>query len=207
MSKDMQNLAEQADIKEITELLKSFSFIHSLLLFGSRTKGKTGRDTDICVFPTRDLTMNERLSIDSAMPDGVDISNLVADFEVGGVYVDVNGLMQVSGLTPNNFLEPVSYHLEGSNIKDWIVYVETVSGIKQYLFNRIKIGPNPSNGEIRIDNISGFNVRLLDSVGKTYGVYKSVNNKTLVINNLNPGIYFVQLEKDGIKEVRKLIVQ
>ena len=67
-------LPEQADIKEITELLKSFSFIHSLLLFGSRTKGKTGRDTDICVFPTRELTMNERLSIDSAMPEGVDIS-------------------------------------------------------------------------------------------------------------------------------------
>ena len=74
MSKDMQNIAEQADIKEITELLKSFSFIHSLLLFGSRTKGKIGRDTDICVFPTRELTMKERLSIDSAMPEGVDIS-------------------------------------------------------------------------------------------------------------------------------------
>jgi predicted nucleotidyltransferase len=67
-------LPEQADIEEIKTIFKSFSFIHSLLLFGSRAKGKIGRDTDICIIPARELTMNERLSIDSAMPEGVDIS-------------------------------------------------------------------------------------------------------------------------------------
>ncbi len=59
---------------EILETLKSFDFIHSILLFGSRARGKTGRDIDICIIPSRELSLRERLSIDSAMPSGVDIS-------------------------------------------------------------------------------------------------------------------------------------
>ncbi len=59
---------------EILELLKSFEFIHSVLLFGSRARGKTGRDIDLCIIPSREPTLRERLSIDSTMPSGVDIS-------------------------------------------------------------------------------------------------------------------------------------
>jgi hypothetical protein len=139
------------------------------------------------------------------VPDDVDVSNLVASFEVSGV--DVNGLSQISGVTPNNFIEPVNYHLEGYNSKDWQVFVETVSGIKQYLFTQVKIGPNPSQGEIRMDNISGFEIRILDSVGKTIQIHQSAQSNSLIISSLLPGMYFVQLEKEGRKEVRKIIVQ
>ena len=59
---------------EIIEILKSFDFVHSVLLFGSRATGKTGRDIDVCIIPSRELSLRERLSIDSAMPSGVDIS-------------------------------------------------------------------------------------------------------------------------------------
>ncbi len=59
---------------EILETLKSFEFVHSVLLFGSRARGKTGRDMDMCIIPSRELSLRERLSIDSAMPSGVDIS-------------------------------------------------------------------------------------------------------------------------------------
>ncbi len=141
------------------------------------------------------------------VPDNMDISNLIASFEVKGAYVDVNGIPQTSGVTPNNFQEPVSYHLEGTNAKDWKVYVETVAGIKQYLFNRVKIGPNPSNGEIHIDNVTGFDIRILDSLGKTVKSFTSVRDNSITVNDLYPGIYFIQLEKEGSVEVRKLIVQ
>ncbi len=60
--------------EEIIEILKNFEFIHSVLLFGSRARGKTGKDTDICIIPSRELNLRERLSIDSAVPSGVDIS-------------------------------------------------------------------------------------------------------------------------------------
>ncbi len=61
-------------IEEIVELLRNFDFVHSILLFGSTVKGKSGRDIDICIIPSRELSLRERLSIDSALPPGIDIS-------------------------------------------------------------------------------------------------------------------------------------
>lgn len=72
----MKTKSEKTETKtdEIIETLKSFDFIHSILLFGSRARGKTGRDTDICIIPSRELNFRERLSIGSAVPSGIDIS-------------------------------------------------------------------------------------------------------------------------------------
>ncbi len=64
----------ERSIEEVIEILKNFDFIHSILLFGSRARRKTGRDIDICIIPSRELSLRERLSIDSAVPSGVDIS-------------------------------------------------------------------------------------------------------------------------------------
>ncbi len=72
----MKTKSEKTEPKtdEIIETLKSFDFVHSVLLFGSRARGKTGRDIDLCVIPSRELSLRERLSIDSALPSDVDIS-------------------------------------------------------------------------------------------------------------------------------------
>jgi predicted nucleotidyltransferase len=64
----------QTRTDEIVETLKSFDFIDSVLLFGSRARGKTGRDIDLCLIPSRELSLRERLSIDSALPSDADIS-------------------------------------------------------------------------------------------------------------------------------------
>lgn len=68
------NAETERKTDEIMKILRSFDFIHSVLLFGSRARGKTGRDIDICIIPSRELSLRERLSIDSAVPSGVDIS-------------------------------------------------------------------------------------------------------------------------------------
>ncbi len=64
----------EKNIDKITELLKKFDFVDSILLFGSRARGKSGRDIDICIVPSREPDLKERLSLDSIMPSGADIS-------------------------------------------------------------------------------------------------------------------------------------
>jgi predicted nucleotidyltransferase len=64
----------QRKTDEIVEILKSFDIIQSVLLFGSRARGATGRDIDLCIVPSRELSLRERLSINSALPSDVDIS-------------------------------------------------------------------------------------------------------------------------------------
>lgn len=71
---NIKSIKIERSVEEITEILKNFDFIHSILLFGSRARGKNGRDIDICIIPSRELNLRERLSIDSAVPSGVDIS-------------------------------------------------------------------------------------------------------------------------------------
>lgn len=62
------------DVKETTDILKGFDIIHSIILFGSRARGLQGRDIDICIIPSKELGLRERLSIESSVPDNVDIS-------------------------------------------------------------------------------------------------------------------------------------
>jgi hypothetical protein len=140
------------------------------------------------------------------VPDSVDLSNLVASFEVGGVYVKVSDVLQVSGETANDFSGSVYYQLEGYNTKEYKVTVQHVSGIGPYRFNQVRIGPNPSNGEVVISEISGVNISIIDNVGKIVKFYQNPGKNSLVIDDLQPGIYFVKLEKNGYKDVRKLII-
>jgi len=62
------------DIKETVDILKGFDIIHSIILFGSRARGVQGRDIDLCIIPSKELDMRERLSIESSVPNNVDIS-------------------------------------------------------------------------------------------------------------------------------------
>lgn len=69
-----ESIKIERKIDEIVELLKSFDFVHSILLFGSRAREKSGRDIDICIVTSRELSLRERLSLESTVPSGVDIS-------------------------------------------------------------------------------------------------------------------------------------
>ncbi|CAD6493026.1 MAG: hypothetical protein LAKADJCE_00420 [Candidatus Argoarchaeum ethanivorans] len=70
------NKSEIVEVKvsKVIELIKTFTFVDSVLLFGSRVKGKYWRDIDICIVPLRELGLKERLTLESIMPSGVDIS-------------------------------------------------------------------------------------------------------------------------------------
>ncbi len=70
----IESVNVKGKIDEVVKLLESFDFVHSILLFGSTAKGKSGRDIDICIIPSREVGLKERLSIDSALPSGIDIS-------------------------------------------------------------------------------------------------------------------------------------
>ena len=73
----MQNMIGKIDddINETIEILKGFGSIHSIILFGSRARGVQGRDIDLCIIPSKELELRERLSIDSSVPNNVDISD------------------------------------------------------------------------------------------------------------------------------------
>jgi len=140
------------------------------------------------------------------VPEGTDISGLIASFEVRGVEVFVNDSLQESGVSSNDFTLPVNYHLEGYANQDWIINVDNLTHVRESVFPDVRIGPSPARGEISIQNASGINVRIFDLNGSTLLESASgVHSNKVILRNLPRGMYFIELEEDGLKEVRKMV--
>jgi len=141
------------------------------------------------------------------VPAGTNVTGLVASFETnGGVVVGVGGIPQQSGITPNDFTQPVMYHLDGYNDKDWQVKVNMAVGIGvQVATNAIFL--SGSAGKFEIRNISKTDIIVYSITGSVIrNVPSSQHGNSVVIDNLMTGIYFVKLSKDGKAEVRKVQV-
>lgn len=64
--------------KKIINKLKEFNFIHTIILFGSRAKGNSAKnsDFDICaiLIPNKKITYKERIALENTLPENVDLS-------------------------------------------------------------------------------------------------------------------------------------
>jgi hypothetical protein len=142
------------------------------------------------------------------VPDGTDLTSLVASFDTpGGVIVAVGSEIQQSGITPNNFTEQVNYHLDGVNIKDWIVKVDFLSGVQDHSFDNVIVYPNPSVGRFELKNINDVDIHIYSLIGTVVKESLAIEHgQTLSVDNLLPGIYFVELKKNGRTETRKVVV-
>lgn len=74
--------------------------------------------------------------------------------------------------------------------------------------NNVSFGvyPNPANDFVTISDANGSEVRILDMLGRTL-ITKSVksSNETISIDNLNNGMYMIQIVKGGKASTQKLI--
>ena len=66
-----------------------------------------------------------------SVPSDIDLSALVATFTTTGLAVSVAGLPQVSGVTVNDFTDPVTYRVTGgdASAQDYVVTVTSAPGI------------------------------------------------------------------------------
>lgn len=141
------------------------------------------------------------------IPAEVDITNLVANFEVRGVDVFVGEVIQETGISSNDFSEPLEYHLEGYADNDWTINAITVTDIPQQKLQSVVIGPNPSIGFINIENAEEVNVKIYNLLGRiVFEQSSNLNNGSIEIYDLQEGVYFIELEKEGFVEIRKVIV-
>lgn len=66
------------NIHEVILKLESFRFVHSIILFGSKSRGteKEKSDIDLCIIPQPDveITLKERISLNNSVPENIDIS-------------------------------------------------------------------------------------------------------------------------------------
>lgn len=72
----------------------------------------------------------------------------------------------------------------------------------------ITVYPNPSNGQVTILNVpEKSTIRLLDLSGKIIETRTGLSGKVELNRKLHPGVYFIRIENNGEKVVRKLIIK
>lgn len=100
-----------------------------------------------------------------------------------------------------------------STAKDALaIYSKTTCtlGIEDLIFDKIAIYPNPTKGELHIDNIVLEKANVYETSGKLVKTVKFANGSNTNSINLSgfpKGIYYVYLESEGYAVARKIIVE
>ena len=76
-------------------------------------------------------------------------------------------------------------------------------GVENVDFPYLKIYPNPTIKIINIEGIDDFKVIIYDIVGRT--IFKGSNMRTINLQNLSSGVYFIKLESDNKIKTSKII--
>jgi len=149
--------------------------------------------------------------------EGVDRSNLVATFTLSdGASAKIGTVDQQSGVTPNNFTDPVIYTVtaeNGTTIQPWTVTVSVYVGIEDVESSALTIYPNPNKGNFTLDftNINGkVNYQIYDTKGSIILSDDFVANGSAIKEvslNLVPGVYFVRLVTETQSLIEKLVVE
>ncbi|HOM35519.1 MAG TPA: fibronectin type III domain-containing protein [Bacteroidales bacterium] len=180
-------------------------------------------ETDILTFTFGALDVNPATIIPSAktvyivVQNGTDLTNLVASFTLSqGATAYVNGVPQVSGVTANNFTNPVIYNIVAENGTDnanWTVTVDVASEISINESAGIKIYPNPNKGNfiINFTSLDGNVIyQIFDSKSAiiTEKSLKDVKNTVEEVKvDVNPGVYHIRIITDDRIFIEKIVIE
>ncbi len=154
-------------------------------------------------------------NIDIKVIQGTDISNLVGSFTLSeGAHAKVNGTLPQSGITSNDFTNPVRYTViaeDGTATQDWMVTVNfgSIVGINTYFDqDHIRIYPNPFTDFTTIEFMNPGNVEcrltLYDISGAVLLEKGNITVEKIELKrgNLIPGVHILELRgKDIIRSI------
>lgn len=136
------------------------------------------------------------------MPDGTGFAKLI-DFNVTNGQIPWGSLI-IDGTSLYGMTAGGGTALSGVLFKYGI---STLSTTKNQFQKEFKIYPNPSNGNFNIEigeDVMGAKAMIYNILGQKIKDFKL--NTTITNQTLNKGIYFLEIEKEGTRTTKKLIV-
>jgi len=123
--------------------------------------------------------------------------------------------MSIGVFTPDeklNYQYLNSEDIEATSLIIDDVSVEAVTvGLDEGMESKIELYPNPASTRVHIESPYAISLwKVLDAVGKEVASSKylvSSKNLVLDVSSLDAGLYFLELELDGEKVVKQLIVE
>jgi hypothetical protein len=153
------------------------------------------------LFPNSNSGVISGSSITVTVPNGTDLTNLVAGFSYIGSSVTVGAISQVSGITANNFSVPVTYKVTGTTgtVREFTVTVLTSGSdlfppvVSSLTVSHSAVSTFPTTVTLRVyytDYGSGFASGTLTFCGPTYfATYLNSNGHRANLTLTNMGSY------------------
>ena len=127
------------------------------------------------------------------------------------IYGGVNGKGTIYQYDYNSNVLAIKTDFNSTNATYPTISLIEISGSLNFkenqLSNNFKIYPNPTNGNFNIEideNLIGSKAIIYNLLGQKIKDFKL--NSTTTNQNLNKGIYLLEIEKEGIKTTKKLII-
>ncbi len=152
----------------------------------------------------------EGYRIDVTVPEGTDVSNLRALFTLSSrALAYVNGVLQIPGITENNFTEPVVYTVvaEDGSSADYTVYVSFATQVNTHSPSTL-IYPNPIRNTLAIISSENIEEILIHTINGITVEQKSCASNCILFDtsHLTPGIYILELRNMNSIE-RKVVIK
>ncbi|MBI3136432.1 MAG: T9SS type A sorting domain-containing protein [Bacteroidetes bacterium] len=168
--------------------------------------GCTGTDTFDVAEPT-EIIITGSVSYDNGTGNGA-IDATVA----GGTTPYASTVWSNSATTEDiNGLGSGSYTLTVTDaqgcIKDTTFYVKSSVGLDDMGIAGFEIYPNPSNGTFQIKGKGFYTFVVTDVAGKLVLTDNATNNHTVNLGNVERGVYFIRIEKEGTRYTERIVVQ
>jgi hypothetical protein len=132
------------------------------------------------------------------------------DKKTASLYTSFLGLTTLSCIKVD---DPTYSNANWSKIKEpTTTYSATCStlGIEDSTFNKAVLYPNPTKGEVNINNIALEKATVYNSLGqlvKTFTLNSSNTNNTINLSGLPKGVYYVYLINQDAASAKKVIVE
>ena len=150
------------------------------------------------------------------LPSGQTAENLIVTFTLPPCATAlVNGEEQLSGVSVNDFTNPVIYQVMAANgeFHDWLVVVEIETGIEEGIADELILLPNPSNGKFYLETTKSGNdpieLQVMDLTGRIVYEKKQTMQETIEIDlsEQQNGMYFLRIKTEEENYTQKLIIQ
>ena len=163
---------------------------------------------------TYTVTFNVMDESDESAIDGAEVtidSESKTTFSDGVVEFNLaNGSYDYT-VTADNYEDASgSITVDGQALTENVMMTSTSTAIDNPLAEKLKVFPNPSDGNITIQgaNIRNAQVSILNSIGKNVKQMKLKDNTNyLNLNDLKPGFYFIKIEDNNNEAVRKVLIK
>ncbi|MEA3448383.1 MAG: T9SS type A sorting domain-containing protein, partial [Bacteroidota bacterium] len=160
--------------------------------------------------------VNHTISLN--VPTDTDVTALVATFTLSdGATAEIGGVVQESGVTPNDFTDPVTYTViaeDGTTAQDWVVTVTVGLSVEDMLNADLTIYPNPTDGKVIVEmyfnQSKDVSLSIISTTGQviSHQEYKNVSeiNRSIDFGDVANGVYTLRIQADGKQLNRKIIL-